>query len=109
MIQLLSQVVPVSEMPSTNIQLFGAVILTLLALLGGMGKMVSSHIGRLIECFREDSAQDRKAHAETTDRIVASMNGGFDSLGRKVDRHGKHIVHLAAKLDIPLNQEDSDG
>ena len=103
---LLSQIP--TELPTNAIGLFAVVILSLITIIGGGGKMISSHLADLIRCFREDSAADRNHHKEVTAQLTQAISTGFGRVEDKVGKNNQHIRTIAAKLKVDL-MEDTDG
>mgnify|MGYP003337100522 CR=1 FL=1 len=97
-----------TELPTTTIGLFAFVILSLITIIGGGGKMISAHLTDLIKCFREDSTADRNHHKEVTAQLTQAISTGFGRVEDKVGKNNQHIRTIAAKLKVDLI-EDSDG
>jgi hypothetical protein len=111
-----------SQLPTTEIGLFGLVIVGLIAMVVKNAQATDRHLTRLVESSEvnlknvvdnhsADLAKVMKTHEQVSTKIVTGLDGVKDSvsgLGRQIDKHGEKIKTLIAHVKGPMNDDDSN-
>lgn len=107
MIPLLGQ----SQLPTTEIMLFGATILGLLAALRAHHVTAEKNFTKLFDSREKDISAVVKSHEKVADKIVSGLGGvkdSVDGLTVKVDRHSQRIRDLITHVKGSHDDDDSN-
>lgn len=93
-------------LPTTDVMLFGAITMGLLAALRGNHVSTDKHFAQMVKSIDKVVA----AHEKTSDKIVAGLGGVKDSvatLGEKIDKHGQKIRNLIQHVKGEFDDDES--
>lgn len=100
-----------SDLPTTQIMLFGFVICSLLGMLGLILKSFNGHVKQIITSSGEQQRADREMHRDINNSMVSELGGikiAVVDLKSGLDKHGRRIAILTQKMGHELDDE-SDG
>jgi hypothetical protein len=100
-----------SSLPTTDVMLFGAITLGLLAALRGNHVSFDKYFTQLVESNAKNVDKMLKQHEKVADGIVHSLGGvrsSVDDLGVKIERHGQRIRSLSRHVR-GVDDDESDG